>query len=104
MAVYLRAQPDCLAARISADDHLHPFLDDRPEDALRTMFVARDHCYERMADHVVDVDELDVAHATPAVLEAICSAGVRLPYSAPPADPTPGVRRSPPGGRGGGGR
>src|SRR3546814_2793024 len=78
MAVYLRAQPDCLAARISADDHLHPFLDDRPEDALRTMFVARDHCYERMADHVVDVDELDVEHATTAVLEAICSAGVRL--------------------------
>ena len=71
LAVYLRARPDTLADRIAADEQMRPLLDDHPREAMRTMFTARDHCYEDLADHVVQVDDLGPAEAAAAVLHLL---------------------------------
>lgn len=71
VAVYLRARPETLARRIASDDQSRPLLDGHPEEALRTMFVARDHCYEDLADHVVQVDDLDPEGSADAVLDVV---------------------------------
>lgn len=71
VAVYLRARPDTLADRIAADEQMRPLLDDHPREAMQTMFTARDHCYEDLADHVVQVDDLGPDAAAAAVLQLL---------------------------------
>ncbi|MDP1819695.1 MAG: shikimate kinase [Acidimicrobiales bacterium] len=67
-AVYLRATPATLAARIAGDTgHKRPLVDDQPAAVMRAMFEARDRSYEHLADHVVQVDELTPDQAAIAV-------------------------------------
>jgi shikimate kinase len=77
VAVYLRARPETLARRIGGDDQSRPLLDDHPEEALRTMFTARDHCYEELADHVVQVDDLGPGETADAVIDVLTGAMLR---------------------------
>jgi len=77
VAVYLRALPETLASRIAADDQSRPLLDDHPGQALKSMFVARDHCYEDLADHVIQVDDLSPEQVVAAVLEVITGTVLR---------------------------
>lgn len=77
VTVYLRARPDTLARRLVDDPRTGSCLDLHPEDALWVLFRARDHCYADLADHVVQVDDLDLAAATDAVLGAVSSSLLR---------------------------
>lgn len=75
MAVYLRAEPTTLGARIDADaDHERPLVDGHAEAVMHTLFTARDHCYVELADHTVQVDELSPEDAAAAVLDALLAA------------------------------
>lgn len=72
MAVYLRAEPATLARRIDLDaEHERPSVDGHAEAVMRTLFAARDHCYEHLADHIVQVDDLSPDAAAEAVLEVL---------------------------------
>ncbi len=77
VSVYLRARPDTLAVRIMADDRLRPLLSNHPESAVQTMFAARDHCYEDLSDHVVQVDDLGPEEAAEAVIEVLTGSLLR---------------------------
>jgi shikimate kinase len=79
VAVYLRARPETLAQRIAGDGQSRPLLDDHPEEALRKMFAARDHCYEDLADHVVQVDDLGPQDAVDAVIDVLTGTVLRRP-------------------------
>lgn len=74
IAVYLRAAPTTLARRINLDaDHDRPLVDDHAETTMRSLFTARDHCYEQLADHIVQVDDLSPEQAAAAVLGLLAS-------------------------------
>lgn len=71
-AVYLRAQPATLAERIDHDaDHERPLVDGHAESVMRTLFTARDHCYEKLADHIVQVDDLTPEQVADSVLDLL---------------------------------
>jgi shikimate kinase len=78
VAVYLRAAPDVLADRIAEDDdHPRPLVDDHPREVMRAMYLARDECYQRLADQVVEVDEMTPDQAANAVLHLLIGQVVR---------------------------
>lgn len=77
VSVYLRARPETLAARIMADERLRALVNGHPESALQTMFGARDHCYEDLSDHVVQVDDLGPEQAADAVIEVLTGSLLR---------------------------
>lgn len=57
MVVWLRAEPELLAARVSAAGQDHrPLLADDPEGTLRRLDGERRPIYEELADVVVDVE------------------------------------------------
>ena len=60
--VWLRAEPDTLAARV-ATDPLRPLLGDQPEVVLRTQAEQRNPLYAEVANLTVDVDRLTPAEA-----------------------------------------
>jgi shikimate kinase len=71
-AVYLRALPATLAQRIDLDaDHERPLVDGHAEAVMRSLFTARDHCYEDLADHIVQVDDLTPEQAADCVLDLL---------------------------------
>lgn len=71
-AVYLRALPATLARRIDRDaDHERPLVDGHAESVMRTLFTARDHCYENLADHTVQVDDLTPEQVAGSVLDLL---------------------------------
>lgn len=75
VAVYLRAQPSTLARRIDLDaDHQRPLVEGHAEAVMRTLFGARDRCYEQLADHTVQVDELTPEETASAVLDIVLAA------------------------------
>ncbi len=55
--VWLRARPETLVTRVVSTLH-RPLLDDDPAGALARLDAARRPYYERLADIVVDVDDL----------------------------------------------
>jgi shikimate kinase len=59
VAVYLRARPETLAARLGAGPDHRPLLGDDPASALAALFTARDATYRDLATHTLDVDTLD---------------------------------------------
>ena len=78
VAIYLRAAPDVLADRIAQDDdHPRPLVDDHPREVMRAMYDARDECYRRLADQVVEVDDLTPDQAANAVLHLLIGAVAR---------------------------
>jgi shikimate kinase len=71
VAVYLRADPATLAARVRADDHARPLVDDDPDAVLREMFDRRDAVYRALADIEVQVDAIDHEEVARLVLQAL---------------------------------
>lgn len=67
--VWLRANPDTLAARVG-DGEGRPLLGPDPPRALAELDLVRRPLYEAVADAVVDVDELEPAQVVDAVLLA----------------------------------
>jgi shikimate kinase len=70
--VWLRARPDTLARRVG-DGRGRPLLagagSDGPDEALRRLDDTRRPLYEAVADHVVDVDDLEAETVTERVLQ-----------------------------------
>lgn len=56
VAVYLRARPATLAARLGDGPDHRPLLGDDPASALAALFTARDTTYHQLATHTLDVD------------------------------------------------
>jgi shikimate kinase len=85
VAVYLRADPDTLAARIAKDDdHDRPLVGDRPLGTLQHMFRDRDATYRALADVEVQVDGRTAEEVASLVLDALRGTG---PGSGPRAAP-----------------
>jgi shikimate kinase len=84
--VWLRAQPETLAARVG-DGAGRPLLEEDPSGAMVRLFGERAPYYAEVADAVVDVEGLTVAAVADCVLAA---AGLEARTGAPPrrADPT----------------
>lgn len=68
--VWLRADPEVLAARVGSSDH-RPLLGDDPERVLQQMDRDRRHLYQEVADHVIDVGTRSVEEALETVLEVL---------------------------------
>jgi shikimate kinase len=69
--VWLRADPAVLAARVDNDQDHRPLLADDPDGTLRRLDAERRALYAEVADHVVDVDDLDPDQAAAAVLALV---------------------------------
>jgi len=67
--VWLRAQPETLAARVG-DGAGRPLLGSDPPRVLADLDAVRRPLYAQLADAVVDVDELEPAEVVEAVLRA----------------------------------
>jgi shikimate kinase len=92
VSVYLRAEPEALAERIAHDaGHTRPLVDDRPCEVMRSMFAARDDSYQRLADQVVQVDDLTPDQAATAVLHVLVGSVLR-PGEVPEGPEQPGHR------------
>jgi shikimate kinase len=66
--VWLRAEPSTLARRVGSASG-RPWLHGDPETVLRRLDAARRGAFGRLADLVVDVDDLDVASIVAAIRE-----------------------------------
>ncbi|MEO0483623.1 MAG: shikimate kinase [Planctomycetota bacterium] len=77
--IYLRAQPDTLAARLAeaeeqAGNEHRPSLSGKPiTDEIAEQFEARDPLYKELATQIVDVDGLEINDAATRVIEAIAN-------------------------------
>jgi shikimate kinase len=71
--VYLRAHVDTLAHRIEGT--YRPWLGDDPEATLRSLYDGREALYEKLADLIVDVDELSPDDVAQRILDASARAG-----------------------------
>jgi shikimate kinase len=71
VAIYLRADPLTLAARVRDDPHERPLLEGDPAAALRQMFEDRDDVYRALADIEVQVDRHSNAKVVRLVLQAL---------------------------------
>jgi shikimate kinase len=69
--VWLRARPEVLTDRVGNGQDHRPLLADDPAGTLRRLDEQRRPLYEEVADHVVDVDDLDPAQAAAAVLALV---------------------------------
>lgn len=70
--VWLRARPETLVERVRASGDGHrPLLDEDPEGMLERMSADRSPLYEAVADHVVDVDDLEPDAVAERILDAI---------------------------------
>lgn len=68
--VWLRAQPEVLASRVSTGDH-RPLLADDPLGTLTRLSQDRRHLYEEVADHVVDVDGMSSDDVAARIVELV---------------------------------
>lgn len=68
--VWLRAQPEVLASRVSTGDH-RPLLADDPLGTLTRLSRDRRHLYEEVADHVVDVDGMSSHDVAARIVELV---------------------------------
>jgi len=83
IAVYLRADPDTLAARIERDTRHHrPLVGEDPLGVLRGMFHDRDATYRALADIEVQVDGRGHDEVAQLVLDALAG-----PLAPPPPRP-----------------
>jgi shikimate kinase len=74
VAVYLRANPDTLAARMALDsDHQRPLVGDDRSAVLREMFRDRDLTYRALADIEVQVDARPHHEVAELVLDALAT-------------------------------
>jgi shikimate kinase len=70
VVVWLRADPDLLASRVSPGDH-RPLLAEDPVGVLHRMASERGTLYAEVADRVIDVDGLSVDETVRRVLGAV---------------------------------
>ncbi len=71
--VYLRANVDTLVHRIEGT--YRPWLGDDPEATLRSLYDGREALYEKLADLIVDVDDLSADDVAQRILDASASVG-----------------------------
>jgi shikimate kinase len=69
--VWLRADPEVLAGRVSRGRDHRPLLGDDPRAALVRLDAERRPLYEEVAEHVVDVDDLTTPQVVATVREVI---------------------------------
>ena len=69
LVVWLRADPDVLAARVGRGEG-RPLLGDDPAAAIHRLYVERRPIYEELADVVVDTDRLGADEVVNAVVAA----------------------------------
>jgi shikimate kinase len=69
--VYLRAHVETLARRIEGT--YRPWLGDDPEATLRALYDGREALYEKLADLIVDVDDLSADDVAQRILDASTS-------------------------------
>jgi shikimate kinase len=69
--VWLRADPGVLAGRVDGGQDHRPLLADDPVGTLERLDRERRHLYEEVADHVLDVDELDADEVAARILELV---------------------------------
>jgi shikimate kinase len=75
VAVYLRADPATLAARVREDQHERPLVEGDPAAVLRQMFRDRDDVYRALADIEVQVDAHTDEEVARLVLQALTGEG-----------------------------
>ena len=68
--VWLRGRPETLARRVTRGAH-RPLLDGDPAAALARMHADREHLYEEVADHVVDIDGCERDDVVAAVMDEV---------------------------------
>lgn len=68
--IWLRARPEVLAERVGGQDH-RPLLADDPLGTLVRLDGERRHLYEEVADHVIDIDDLDPDQVAARILEVV---------------------------------
>ncbi|WP_195210269.1 shikimate kinase [Actinomarinicola tropica] len=73
--VYLRTQPETIAARLGGEVTHRPLLDGEPEELLSTLFARRDAMYRDIAGVVVEADGLPPDAVVEAVLDALATGG-----------------------------
>ncbi|HTN99204.1 MAG TPA: shikimate kinase [Microthrixaceae bacterium] len=69
--VWLRASPALLASRLSDTTEARPLLAGDPQFALVRLAAEREALYNEVADHIVDVEGLDVAEVVAEVLQGL---------------------------------
>lgn len=69
--VWLRAEPSLLAGRVEGGKDHRPLLADDPLATLRRLDGERRELYEEVADHVVDVDDLEPDEVAARILEVV---------------------------------
>jgi shikimate kinase len=70
--VYLRADIDTLAARVEGT--YRPWLGNDPEATMRKLYEGRKPLYEKLADFIVDVDDLAPDDVAGRIIEALPAA------------------------------
>ena len=75
--VYLRANADTLSERVGRDPGHRPLIDDQPEELMAQQFAQRDTNYERLADVVIDVDDLNPDEVANSVREELVGIAFR---------------------------
>jgi shikimate kinase len=71
--VYLRARVDTLARRVVGT--YRPWLGDDPEATLQSLYDGREALYEKLADLIVDVDDLSPDDVAQRILDALARVG-----------------------------
>jgi shikimate kinase len=94
VAIYLRADPRTLAARVRDDPHERPLLQGDPAAALRQMFHDRDDIYRAVADIEVQVDGRSHDEIARLVLQSL-TGGMR-PERCPDVSPSGAPGTGPP--------
>lgn len=69
--VWLRARPDVLAGRVDGGQDHRPLLADDPAGTLERLAGERRRLYEEVADHVIDVDDLEPEEVAARILELV---------------------------------
>lgn len=85
VVVYLRADPETLARRVTEDQERHPrpLVGDDPLGVLRQMFEERDATYRSLADLEVQVGARTHDEVAQLVLDTLTGVVVRPPRAAP---------------------
>lgn len=69
--VWLRARPEVLLGRVDNGQDHRPLLAEDPAGTLARLDQERRSLYAEVADHIVDVDDLDPSQAAQAVLDVV---------------------------------